>query len=388
VVVQASYAHYAGKYSEAQFGNNTDVANPSLVIYPYEGPAGQGLDFAPAFNLANFGDPVFGNFPTANVRFADGLHSPINKEFTIAAGGEVGRRGYAKATYVQRRITGVIEDFINRSTGQVEVDRNGVDYGLFDVSEFHNAPDSLFRDYKALVFQGRERFSSRLFVDASYTVQLRNNGNFEGEAANQPAISSLAFDYPEVTSADRNYPEGRLAAFQRHKIRLLGSYSQPLGRLGSTDIGLIWRYNSGTPYSDVSANADMSDFQLEQAAALGYANEPGGGLQNIYYGPRGAHLFPGYGLVDLSMNYAIPVWKSVRPYLRAEVLNLFNNQKLISWDTTLDPNWNGPVDSLGIPTTFTNGPNYGKATAETDYPSWRSGLTGGRTFLVQTGLRF
>jgi hypothetical protein len=70
------------------------------------------------------------------------------------------------------------------------------------------------------------------------------------------------------------------------------------------------------------------------------------------------------------------------------VLNLFNNQKLISWDTTLDPNWNGPVDSLGIPTTFTNGPNYGKATAETDYPSWRSGLTGGRTFLVQTGLRF
>jgi hypothetical protein len=33
-VLQATYAHYAGKYSEAQFASNTDVGNPSLVIYP------------------------------------------------------------------------------------------------------------------------------------------------------------------------------------------------------------------------------------------------------------------------------------------------------------------------------------------------------------------
>ena len=32
-VAQATYAHYAGKYSEAQFTSNTDVGNPSLVIY-------------------------------------------------------------------------------------------------------------------------------------------------------------------------------------------------------------------------------------------------------------------------------------------------------------------------------------------------------------------
>jgi hypothetical protein len=387
-VLQATYAHYSGKYSEAQFVNNTDVANPSLVIHPYTGPAGQGLDFAPAFDFANFGDPIFGNFPTANVAFADGLHSPINKEFTVSAGSEIGRQGFAKVTYVQRRITGVLEDFIDLTNGQTEVIRDGIDYGLFDNSVWRNAPDSLFRDYKALVFQGRQRLNNRLFLDATYTVQIRNNGNYEGEAANQPGIPSLAFDYPEVTSPERNFPEGRLAGFQRHKIRVLGSYTQPLGKFGTTDLGVIWRYNSGLPYDDVTAAGDLSEFQLQRAAELGYANVPGGGSQDIYYGARGNHLFPGYGLVDLSVNYTIPVWKTLRPYFQVQVFNLLNNQKQISFDTTLEPNWDGPVDSLGIPTTFTKGPRYGEATAETDYPGWQSGLTGGRTLLLQSGFRF
>jgi hypothetical protein len=99
-------------------------------------------------------------------------------------------------------------------------------------------------------------------------------------------------------------------------------------------------------------------------------------------------VFPSFALVDLSVHYSIPVWHSVRPYVRLEVLNALNNQKLIAWDTTVVPDWNGPVDALGIPTTFTKGPNYGTATSENDYPTWRSGLTGARTFLLAAGFRF
>ena len=205
-VLQGTYAHYSGKYSEAQFVNNTDVANPSLVIYPYEGPAGQGLGFAPAFDLSNLGEPIFGNFPTANVQFADGLHSPINKEFTLSAGGEIGTRGFAKVTYVQRRLTGMLEDYIDLSTGQTDVVQGGVDYGTFDIAVWRNAPDSIFRDYKALVFQGRQRFGTRFLIDGSYTAQLRNQGNYEGEAANQPGIPSLAFDYPEAVQRRPQLP--------------------------------------------------------------------------------------------------------------------------------------------------------------------------------------
>ena len=50
--------------------------------------------------------------------------------------------------------------------------------------------------------------------------------------------------------------------------------------------------------------------------------------------------------------------------------------------------WDGPVDALGIPLNYIEGPRFGEATAETDYPAWRSGLTGGRTFLAAFGFRF
>src|SRR4029453_11733262 len=58
LVLQTTYAHYAGKYSEGKFASNSNVGTPSQLIYNYIGPEGQGLDFAPGFNLANWEGPV------------------------------------------------------------------------------------------------------------------------------------------------------------------------------------------------------------------------------------------------------------------------------------------------------------------------------------------
>jgi hypothetical protein len=88
------------------------------------------------------------------------------------------------------------------------------------------------------------------------------------------------------------------------------------------------------------------------------------------------------------VNYSIPVWKSMRPYLKFDVLNAFNNQKLIAWDTTVDPDYDGPVDELGLPLNYIKGPNFGNADANTSYPPWRTGQNGGRTFLAAVGFRF
>ena len=90
----------------------------------------------------------------------------------------------------------------------------------------------------------------------------------------------------------------------------------------------------------------------------------------------------------MSLNYSIPVWKSVRPYVKFDALNVFNNQKLIGFDTTIDPNYDGPVDQLGLPLEFVRGPNFGKAERNQDYPGWRTGQNGGRTFLLAAGFRF
>jgi Carboxypeptidase regulatory-like domain/TonB dependent receptor-like, beta-barrel len=385
-VLQASYAHYSGKYNEAQIGRNSPVANPAEVIYDYTGPEGQGRDFAPGFDLANY-EIVFGSFPTANIFLDSGLSSPITREFSASVGQQIGQRGMAKLTYTNRSYSNFIEDFIDNPTvsGRTDVVVNGTDFGTFDNIVYRNS-DLPERKYQALLFQANYRPWSRLSVDGHWTVQLKNEGNFEGEAQNQPGISSSLGDYPEILVPSRNFPVGRLNGFQRNKVRLWAIYNQPVGRFGSVDVAPILRVDSGTAYSLFATDVDFSDVQL--ARDPGYAHLPDGGTQTLFFGERGAQTFPGFALLDLAATYQIPVFRTVRPWVKVEILNLTNNQKLISWDTTVTPDPNSQLDANGLPTGYIQGPRFGQATANTDYPAWRPGQTGGRTYLLSGGIRF
>ena len=262
-VAQATYARYSGRFTERAFARTSNVGNPAQVVYGYVGPNGQGFDFAPAFNLANY-VPISASIPTANVFFADGLTSPKTNEFTLALGRQLDRGGYVKGTYSWRKATDFIEDFINDPTaaGKVQASVPGLTLNL-DRVVFDNTSD-LKRDYHAFQLESRVRFTDRLFVEGHWTVQLKNHGNFEGEAANQPGNASIFGDYPEVVSEARFYPYGRLDEFQRHKLRVWTSYNQSLGRLGSVDLGPIWRVNSAQTYSLIATNVAWS---ATQAAA-------------------------------------------------------------------------------------------------------------------------
>jgi hypothetical protein len=130
----------------------------------------------------------------------------------------------------------------------------------------------------------------------------------------------------------------------------------------------------------------LSNVQL--ARNPGYARLPGGGTQTLFFGERGSETFEGFALMDLAMTYRIPVFRSVSPWIKVEVLNVTNNQKQIAFNTTVQPDPNSPLDENGLPTGFIRGSNFGRATANTHYPVWRPGFTGGRTFLIATGVRF
>jgi hypothetical protein len=386
-ILQTTYAHYAGKYSEAQFTSNTDVANPTQIRYAYTGPAGQGMDFAPGFDPANYSRVIDGNFPTANVSFADGLHSPVTREFTASVGSQFSPRAYAKVTYVSRDVKGFIDDFITIDNGTTDILRNGVFFGTFDNVVYRNT-DEPTRRYQGLLLQGSYRVRSDLQIAGHWTVQLQNEGDFEGEAANQPGNPSLYGDNPEVFTADRNYPIGRFDDFQRHKVRIWGVWNRSIGRFGALDVSAMWKYNSALTYTLFAANYPLSDQQVALAEAAGYANAPGAGAQNLFFGERGSQSFAGYGLVDLGVNYSIPVWRKVRPYVKVELLNAFNNQKLIGWDTVVNADESGPKDSLGLPLNYIQGARFGQATRNLDYPTYRPGFDGGRTVLLAFGLRF
>jgi outer membrane receptor protein involved in Fe transport len=374
-LLQATYAHYAGKYSEAQFSSNTNVGNPSRTLGIYTGPAGQGLDFAPGLNPANY-FTVVGIFPTANVFYQDGLSAPVTKEFTASLGVQLGR-GFLKGGYVRRDVNRFVEDFIDLSTGQTDVTFEGEDYGTFQNRVFRNT-DEPKRSYDGLVFQGRYRLSSRWNVYGNSTVQLKNEGNFEGEATNQPGSSSTFGDYPEVFNEARHFPIGRLAGYQRHKLRLWTTYQLGVGRLGNVDVGWAYRYDSPLSFD---LRADGVPLTEIQEGLLGdYASTPSS--QSLYFGERGSQLFEnGSHLFDLGVTYSLPILKSLKPYVKLDMRNVFNKTPLIGHDTTVDPDFDGQLDSLGLPTSFIRGPNFGEATGNTDFPLPRE-------FRVSVGFRF
>ena len=381
-VVQATYGHYAGKYNDVQFSRNSNVGNADRITGAYTGPAGEGREFAAGFDPANY-QTFTGTFPTANVFFADNLESPLTREFTIAAGRELGTSGWARATYVKRHATNFVEDFITLADGQTIISRNGINLGAFDNAVYRNS-DLPKRDYQALQFESAYRPSSKLSLNGHWTVQLQNDGTFEGEAAGNPAQPSLIGDYPEIYVASRSFPDGRVDDFQRHKVRVWASYHLDLRRFGVLDLAPLYRFNSGRTYSLVAAGVPLSAQQI--ARNPGYARLPTS--QSVFFGQRGSESFASYQLVDLAATYSVPAWQSLRPWVKIEVLNAFDNQKLIGWNTTITADNAGPKDENGLPINYTKSAAFGTASGPASYPRPRPGLDGGRTFLLAAGIRF
>jgi hypothetical protein len=385
-VAQATFAQYSSRFTERAFARNTNVGTPSRVDFGYIGPNGTGFDFAPAFDLANW--VVFGgNFPTANVFFDPGLTAPKTSEYTVSLGREFTNGGYVKAIYSWRNATDFIDDFINDPTasGKVLIAQQGVTRTV-DRVLFANT-DVPTREYQALQIESRVRFTRKLWAEGHWTVQVRNHGNFEGEAANQPGNPSLWFDYPEIYSESRYLPSGRLDEFQRHKVRLWTSYNQSLGRFGSVDLSPIWRINSGLTYSLQATNLAQSATQIARAASLGYLRTAGTSA-TLFFDERGSEDFKGYGLLDFAARYGVPVWSTIQPWIQVSIYNVLNNQKLIQWNTTVTPDPNSPLDELGQRTGYIPSAAFGTANAASSYPRWSSGETGGRTFRLAMGIRF
>jgi Carboxypeptidase regulatory-like domain/TonB dependent receptor len=373
--LQATYGHYAGRYGTSQFAGNTNVGNPSLVYGLYLGPEGSGKDFAPGFDPANY-QTVGGFFPTANVFFAPGLSSPVNREFTLGAGVGLGAGSYAKLMYVHRKLTGFVEDFQTFAGGSTTVEENGQVFGTFTNQFFENS-DLPKRNYQGLVLQTAKRLTSHWQVAGHWTLMLKNDGNFEGEGAGRPGLSSGVGDFPEVFVPARNFPEGHLNGFERHKVRAWTTYDLELGRAGRANLGLLWRFDSGGVYSLAAGNQPLSDIQL--ARDPGYASLPT--TQTLFFGARGSQFFESTSRFDLALNYDVPVRKKLRPWMKLEVRNMFGDQSLIAYNTTIDADPDSPLDADGLPTGFIKGSRFGQGTSKTHYPVQR-------TFLFSLGFRF
>jgi hypothetical protein len=379
MVVHGTYSQYSGKYSSVIFSKNTNAGNSDWYTTVYNGPSGEGRGFAPGFDVTNYSGVAAGMFPARNVRFADDVSSPVTTEYTVGLARSFGTGAFAKAVFVQRNTSNVIDEFIEYANGRTPVTVEGTSL-LFDNTVYANT-DEMAREYRALQLMGQYRLINAVTVNGHWTVQLRNDGNFEGETPN-PAGSPFG-NYPEMLSLDRSAPGGRLDDFQRSKVRLWADYHATLGRFGSLDMTPIYRYNSAKSYSLVLNNQALSTVQT--ARNPGYAGAP---LQPIFFGDRGSQSFESFALVDMAVTYGVPVWRSAQPWIKLEWFNVLNNQKLIAWDTTILPDAASARDEFGLPTGYLQGPRFGQGTSNAHYPGPRPGADGGRTFDVAIGFRF
>ncbi len=153
------------------------------------------------------------------------------------------------------------------------------------------------------------------------------------------------------------------------------------------DIGAIWRYNSGRAYSLRANGVPPNSTQLALIASAGYVDFPA--PRTVYFSQgRGSETFDGYGLLDVAVNYSIPVWDSLSPWIKFELFNALDNDKQIFGNTTVTLDPDSPVDEFGIPTGFTRGPRFGEPTSVDHFPQYIANLDGLRTFRMAFGLRF
>jgi len=426
-VVHATYGQYSGRYNEAQIGANSPVGNPADINFTYQGPSGQGREFAPGFSLANY--PVNTAFvfsaPTANVIMDPSLKSPLTHEFTVSYGSSIlSGRGYFDGTYVFRMMRSFVDDIQDTTTGITHVFVSNTDPAAGTPSNNPNDPaftnrvfkninsyngTDLKRDYQALEFQARYKLTDNWSIAGHYTVELKNEGNYLGEGSNTPGTTflsnspSIIGNYPEAFNASRNYPDGNMPNFERSRVRIWSIYNFKVGD-GDLQVSGLWRYDSPTSFSLGARNQALTSQQVSLMTTAGYPEAvnlaslgPLSGNQ-VFFNTLGSERFSGFGLLDFSLNYGVPVYRQLRPYIKFDVYNLFNNDKLIAWNTTVSQN-KATVDNLGLGTTFTPGASFGRASGNTVTNLSQTGInafplgfstapSGGRTMRLAIGFRF
>jgi len=149
------------------------------------GPPGQGRSFAPGFDPANY-FAVFGQFPTQNVFFDPDLRSPTVREFSASYGVNLAK-GYVEGIYVSRRTVNLVDDFVEASNGFTDIAVDGEPLGTFTNIVWKNT-DLARREYDALVLQTRYRPRSWWTISGHYTLQLQNDGNYEGGLRLRPSV--------------------------------------------------------------------------------------------------------------------------------------------------------------------------------------------------------
>jgi len=396
LVANAGWGQYVGRLAEG-VGNDGDPAGRNASFsWNYRGPAINTDANAPTSSLIptdvalemifkwffeNGGTNMrpFRTPPSVpgveSILDPNGLKSPNVKEYTIGLGSMIGTRGYVRGDLVLRNWDDFYVSVVDQSTGTVTDD-----YGTtYDQAIVRNDSDVYDREYTAVQTQFNYRLLPRLNVGGTYTWS-RLVGNVVGEDTGSGPLVGVATERPEYRQESWNYPTGYLPGDVRNRIKLWASYDQPTP-IGNFNISLLQNFDSGSRTS-IDGTIDPSPY-----VDAGYVDEPTG--ISYFFGGRGSLSTDDVTRTDLAVNYTLKLLRGVQLFVQPEVINLFNEQAVVSFDEEVltsedaddlepfNPFTTEPIEGVH----WRKGPNFGKPDSEGDYQQ-------ARTFRFSVGLRF
>ncbi len=261
--------------------------------------------------------------PEASGDFPRSLRSPAVDEWTIGYGLQ-GSSASIRLDLVSRDWTNFYAMHLDTTTGQ-SVDILG---NVLDIAKIVNDDDETVRTYRALQLQGSWQ-RGRLSGGGGYTLS-KLRGNDEGEEGVSPGAPRnwpLSLWHPEYFGYSQRQPIGYLQQDQRHRARVWAGWHSAY-RSHVLSLSVLQRFDSGTPYSlvgEIDATGRTAPFN-------GIPRNPGYSLNwasNVpyYFSERGAFRTDDVWSTDVAIGYELGV--KLRPLLKVEVFNLFNNTAVV-----------------------------------------------------------
>ena len=389
-IANFGFGHYVGMFNSQIADAASSAGRESNYSFWYQGPpvntgaTGPYLTSAQALQIlwdwfnANGGTsrPVRTS-PTVvgvNTSVNAKVKSANSNEYVVGLAHQLGSNGAVRVDYVYRRYFDFYGNYINLGTGKVTDPRTGLQ---FDMTNVNNTSD-VMRNYKGASVQFDYRLRKGFQLSGNWLLSW-SKGSVEGEDTTNGATRASANEFPEYRQASWNYPVGYTNGDQRHKVRLWGTYDLPVpASAGRFSLGFMQRFDSGGPW-DYNITTDPRPYVTNPGYLVPTSSV------TYFISGRGEYRFDSAWRTDLSLYWNHKVVQKSEVFLRAVFVNVFNNQALTSFNTTLvttglaafNPFTTAPVEGVN----WAKGPSFGQASSPSSYQTPRD-------FNVSVGIRF
>ncbi len=334
-IVNGSFATYVSSLVNSIANQGSNAGGAARFDFQYLGPAvnmdpsatlvgsheALGVLFDWFNTIGGTSRPNVGSeLPGVNRRVSPDLRSPSADEIAGGVTKRFGPRALVRLDGVYRKFEDFYATRVDTTTGQVTNDLGQ----RFDVNIVENTNDGE-RQYQGMNVSASWRPTDRVSVGGAYTLS-RTWGSIDGETSASGPVTVGPRLYPEYREARWNYPVGDLSIDQRHKLRVIATYSQPVTTLGDLTIGLVQSVNSGTPYG-AFGNITIAPYV---PAGLGYRGAPASVV--YYFTGRDGFRAESSSSTDVAatFSYRVPGATQAQLFLKADVLNLLDDSAVVN----------------------------------------------------------